>query len=169
MNENTEHETQYSDEELMEAAQRCANTYAKIANKELGTHIPIPVRVEFDLCDHDPKTAGRAYPNMKIGINLVLYRDNVKEFLNNVIPHEMGHLVQFDKFELKGHTIQGHGVEWQEIMRRYGKDPQKYHHMDYYKAVEHFKAAKKEKVAEEKRAAKEAAIAEAKKLISKEA
>lgn len=146
---------EWTDEELMAAARRVANVYTKIANKDLGCNLPIPAKVEFDLCDSNPKTAGMAYHDLKINLNLILFRDNVKEFLNSVIPHEIGHLVQYDKFESKGCSIQGHGVEWQEIMRKYGKDPMKYHNMDTTKAVEHHKSVKKEAAAEAKRIAKE--------------
>lgn len=137
---------EYTDHELRAAAQRCANTYARIGNKFFGANIPIPVPIAFDLCDHNPKAAGLACTDMHIEINMILFRDNVKEILNDTIPHEIGHLFQFAKFDNKGAAVAGHGAEWQEIMRRFGKDPSKYHKLDTTKAMQHFrqvKAAKK--------------------------
>jgi predicted SprT family Zn-dependent metalloprotease len=133
----------YSREELIAAAQRTANVYAEIANKQMGSNLPIPVTMDFELCNKDPKAAGRASDTMLVEINMILFEDNVLHILNEVIPHEIGHLVQYDKFDLKGTSVQGHGAEWQEILRRLGKVPHKYHKLDITRAKEHYKAHKK--------------------------
>mgnify|MGYP003577333722 CR=1 FL=1 len=137
----------YTDQDLMDAAQRTVNVYAKIANKELGANIPIPVPLQFDLCNTDPKTAGIAHSDMRIKVNMVLLREYPREMLNVVLPHEVSHLAQMSKYDRRGFATQSHGVEWQEIMRRLGKDPQKYHNFDVTNAVEHHKQYKKEQKA----------------------
>lgn len=146
----------YTDDQLQAAAQRTANVFAQLANELFGCDIPIPVPMNFGLCEIDPKCAGRAAPSMEISINMILFRDYVKDMLNVTIPHELAHLVQFKKFDFRGLTTQDHGVEWQEVMRRLGKDPAKYHNMDVTKAVEWYKQFKKEQKAAQKRAEKEA-------------
>lgn len=142
---------EYTDQELRAAVQRAANAYARIANKELGTNIPVPVPIDFTLCDRNPKAAGMAHSTMKIEINMVLLREYPKEILNDTTPHEIGHLVQYDKFDNRGTSVQGHGAEWQEIMRRFGKDPHKYHKMDTTKAMAHYKQVKAAKKKAEKK------------------
>lgn len=147
----------YSDEELQAAAQRVANVYARVVNRKLGCRIPVPVPMGFalELESMDmARAAGRASSRMKLDINMTIFRDNVQEVLNEVIAHEMGHLVQFDKFDLKGSHTPGHGVHWQEAMRVMGKEPKKTHNMDVSKAIAAYKAHQKQKKANEKAAAK---------------
>jgi predicted SprT family Zn-dependent metalloprotease len=133
----------FSHERLQEAAQRVANVYAEIANKEMGCTLPIPVNLSFDLCHHKPKAAGDASTAMKVRINMILFEDNVEEILNDTIPHEIGHLAQFNKFNLKGVSISDHGAEWKEIMRRLGKIPRQFHKLDTSRAVQFKKDLKK--------------------------
>lgn len=133
----------YSHDELKVSAQRTANVYAEIANKTLGCNIPIPVKMDFNLCNEEPKCAGRASSTMLVEINMILFEDNILYLLNDTIPHEIGHLIQYDKFDLKGARVQNHGAEWQEIMRRLGKIPHKTHTLDTTRALAHSKAWKK--------------------------
>lgn len=139
-------ERKYSDEELQAAAQRVANVYARIVNRKLGCKIPVPVPMRFDL-EYESLTtarcAGRAHGTMRMDLNMTIFRDNVQEILNETIPHEMGHLVQFDKFDNNGLHTSGHGVYWQEAMRTMGKDPKRYHKMDVSKAIAAFKEHRK--------------------------
>jgi predicted SprT family Zn-dependent metalloprotease len=132
----------YTDEQLQAAAQRVANVYARIVNKRFGCTIPVPVRMKFDLELESMTTArysGRAHSSMLIDINMTLFRENIQHILNDTIPHEMGHLVQFNKFDLKGVSTPGHGVHWMEAMRVMGKVPKKFHKMDTSNAVKAYK------------------------------
>lgn len=137
--------TTYSIEQLKESAQRTANVYAEIANRTMGSKLPIPVFLEFDLQNTAPKAAGCATTTMQVNLNMILFEDNVEYILNDTIPHEIAHLVQFDKFNHRGADTQGHGIEWQEISRRFGKTPHKFHTLDTARSIEHFKAQKKAK------------------------
>ena len=145
---------EYSDRELQEAAQRTANVYARIVNKRFGCTIPVPVQLKFDLEFESmemAKAAGRAHSSMLMDLNMTLFRENVSHILNETIPHEMGHLVQFNKFDLKGLKTLGHGVYWKEAMRAMGKVPHQHHTLDVSSAVASYK--------EHKRKQKEAAKA----------
>jgi len=136
---------EHSAEKLQLAAQRTANVYAEIANRLLGCTLPIPVPLSFNLQDTDPKTAGTASRTMKLDINMILLEDNTEYILNDTLCHEIGHLIQFNKFDQKGTKIQDHGAEWQEIMRVLGKTPHKFHTLDTSRAIKHFKELKKAK------------------------
>ena len=140
----------YTPEHLQSAAQRTADAYAEIANLQFGSNLPIPIPLNFDLCHEQPRATGRANHSMLIEINMILFQDNIDYILNNTIPHEIGHLVQYDIFELKGADIQGHGAEWKEIMRRFGKAPNKFHKLDVSKAVAFKKSLKKKPKKESK-------------------
>lgn len=138
-----------NDADLKSAAQRVANVYAKIANEHFKSDvkIPIPVPLDFDLCLEKPKSAGTASWNLQMSLNMVLFRDNVEEFLNQIIPHEISHLAQFAVFHHHRNSVhtQGHGPEWCAIMKKLGKNPDKYHTMDVSKAVAYYKQHKKKK------------------------
>ncbi len=131
--------------QLQAAAQRVANAYASIANEKMGCTLPLPVPLKFNLQDSKPKWAGIACGTMRVNLNMILLEDNVTEMLNETIPHEIAHLVQYNKFDHKGGNTQCHGAEWQEIMRKLGKKPTKTHTMDVSRAVAHYKTIKKTK------------------------
>src|SRR5574343_423393 len=137
--------SKHSHQTLIEAAQKTANAYARVANKVMGASIPIPVPIEFNLQDVKPRAAGLAYYTMKINLNMILFEDNVEYMLNETIPHEIGHLVQFNKFDHSGVKTQGHGAEWQEVMRRLGKSPHKFHSLNTSRAISHYKDLQKAK------------------------
>lgn len=139
---------EYSDQELKAAAQRVANVYARVVNRKLGCTIPVPVPLSFDLEHQSQKlarAAGQAHVSLRIDLNMTLFRDNVQHILNETIPHEMGHLVQFNKFDTQGLHTSGHGVYWKEAMRVMGKVPHRHHTLDVSKAVAAYKINKKTK------------------------
>jgi len=145
----------YNENELKAAAQRTANAYVKIANTRLGCNLPYPIPVEFDLCEERPKAGGQAHSMpLKIKLNMVMFIDNVREFLNQVVGHEIAHLVVYNRFNHRGLDAEGHGAEWKEVMRKLGLEPLKYHHMDVSKSLEHHKKMKVAKRKSKKREAK---------------
>lgn len=143
--------THPDDEAIKEAVTRCTNVYAQLANEKFGCKITLPVPVNFDLCKTNPKYGGMAhsFPSYKISYNHVLARENIEDFLNQTVPHEVAHLGAHSKFSAQGFPIDGHGPEWRELMRRFGLDPKKYHAYN----VEPARAAQREY----KKAAKEQA------------
>ena len=52
---------------------------------------------------------------------------NKVDFLNEIVPHEVGHLIQ-DWFYPKG--TEEHGAEWRSIMKALGVPYSKYHSFD---------------------------------------
>lgn len=63
----------------------------------------------------------------RIRLNVKLLLKNKADFLNEIIPHEVGHLIQ-DWFYPKG--TEEHGVEWRSIMKALGVPYSKYHSFD---------------------------------------
>lgn len=99
---------------------------AKFVKKaaEMGVNIPMPT-VSFDLRG---KVGGQAFLNKNhVRINAVLFNENVDEFLHQIIPHEVAHLVAYRKF---GKNISPHGEEWQRVMKAFGLDPKRTHSLD---------------------------------------
>lgn len=91
--------------------------------------LPMPT-CSFDLRGH---TAGAAIFGTKenrqvlhVRLNAYLLCTQPDEVLRTVIPHEVAHLVVY---HLHGRDVEGHGVEWQRVMRSFGQDPNVRHVM----------------------------------------
>lgn len=81
------------------------------------------VKVEFS--NKLGETAGYAtYRTKLIELNSVLFLENIEEFLNRTIPHEVAHLVVN---ELYPRAKQHHGPEFRLVMSTYGADSKTRH------------------------------------------
>lgn len=142
------------DARLQHLAQVTANAIARQYNDRYQSKIPVPLPIEFELELTKPKAAGmsRTFPDVskpgitiksqKIELNMTLFRDNPKEFLNVVIPHEIAHLKQqWDDVQNQA-TSADHGYVWQIAMRAMNQVPKAVHNMDTSKAVAAYKAHK---------------------------
>lgn len=76
-------------------------------------------------------TAGRCdYAARVVDLSPSLMRENVKEFCNTIIPHELAHQVAFDVY---GDT--GHGPDWKSVMVVYGIEPARCHSLTSSTAI----------------------------------
>ncbi|MGS2721294.1 SprT family zinc-dependent metalloprotease [Paraglaciecola aestuariivivens] len=68
----------------------------------------------------------------ELRFNSVLLNDNLSEFLSDVVPHEICHLLAFQLFG----RVKPHGKEWQNLMRTvFERQPQTYHKMNVTKVA----------------------------------
>lgn len=74
------------------------------------------------------KKAGVAYLRQnEIRLNPILLQENGSAFIQQVVPHELAHLLVFQKFGL----VQPHGKEWKMIMEQVlGVPAETYHCFD---------------------------------------
>ena len=75
------------------------------------------------------------YSLNELNFNAGLMLDNWDEYLNQIIPHEVAHLVKNAVYgaERKGELMRPHGTYWQRIMRQFGIEPDRSHRMDISK------------------------------------
>lgn len=147
--------TQPDDERLMHLAQVTADAIARQYNRRYQSRIPVPLPLEFNLEHTCPKAAGMTISrkdvtpkgnftltSQRVALNMTLFRDNSREFLNVVIPHEVAHLKQeWDDVKSQCWSV-AHGHVWQIAMRAMSQVPTAKHRMDTTKAVAAYKEHK---------------------------
>ncbi|WP_158969759.1 SprT family zinc-dependent metalloprotease [Paraglaciecola sp. L3A3] len=68
----------------------------------------------------------------ELRFNPILLNDNLTAFLDEVVPHEVCHLLAFTLFG----KVRPHGKEWKTLMRQlFNLDGQTYHQMDVKKVA----------------------------------
>ena len=71
--------------------------------------------------------AGRAfYQGRELSFNLILAKDNLTDFLNSTVPHEVAHLFQRKIYPYS----KPHGKEWKKIMQLGGYNQMRCHSYD---------------------------------------
>lgn len=89
--------------------------YINIANRYFDTLIPMP-ETRFN---QRGKVAGSAWlQKWELRFNPILMQDNLSQFLEQVVPHEVAHLVVFYLYQDAAHKPKPHGKEWQFIMQQ---------------------------------------------------
>lgn len=101
------------------------------ASKALGMPVP-DVSCSFDLRGTTAGQAlmtwrGRALVFMSVRLNGKMLLENEGEFMSDVIPHELAHLLTALRH---GPSCKPHGREWQSMMRALGVEPNRTHAME---------------------------------------
>lgn len=72
------------------------------------------------------RVAGKAWITQnKLGFNAQLLNDNVDEFINQTVTHEVAHLIAY-----KVYHDTGHGSFWKHVMMSLGATPKRCHNYD---------------------------------------
>lgn len=96
---------------LQQAAMRRLRTDLAQANAILKTNYPEP-NLNYQ---QKGTVAGTAhYQNWQISLNSVLLLENGQSFIDEVVPHELAHLLAYRHFG----RVSPHGKEWQYMMEQ---------------------------------------------------
>jgi len=81
------------------------------------------------------------YSKMELNFNPGLMVDNWDEYINQIIPHEVAHIIKTHVYgSTRGNGVNGaHGGNWKRVMRALGVEPDRCHDMDVSK-VKQFKS-----------------------------
>jgi SprT protein len=99
-----------NDVSLLNAAAAAIEQSCKLAEDYFSASFAIP---EVNL-NQRGKIAGSAHLQKNlIKLNRKLFIQNFDDFLQQVIPHEIAHIICYQQFG----RVKPHGVEWQSLMR----------------------------------------------------
>lgn len=88
-------------------------------------NVPVTkIDVRFDirgLC------AGMASSAGYVRFNMFIAENNLSEFMNDTVPHEVAHMVAYGVSRRTGKRLQPHGYEWQAICRKLGGNAKRCH------------------------------------------
>lgn len=101
----------------------------KIASEKYGTAFEMP-EVRYDIKSH---TGGLAYyTRWLLRFNLILLVENEEHYVENVVPHEVAHLVNHRvNVPAPGKKrLMPHGKEWNNVMGALGAPAAVYHKYD---------------------------------------
>lgn len=103
--------------------------FIAIANKEYHREMEGP-HVRFDKRGTCGGTADSRLNELNFNAKLML--ENWDEYINQIIPHEVAHLVKNAVYgtSRKGAMMRSHGGYWSYIMRVFGINPDRTHDMD---------------------------------------
>ncbi|TMX49120.1 SprT family zinc-dependent metalloprotease [Vibrio alginolyticus] len=97
------------DIELSYKAKQVMASCIAMAEQAFKRSFPIPT-ITFDVRG---KAAGKAYLQLnQVRLNPVLFRENTQAFLDEVIPHEVAHLITYQVYG----RVRPHGKEWKGVM-----------------------------------------------------
>lgn len=116
-------------QQLQDRVQQCLEGFLNIAQQKLQIVIPKPTV----LFNQRGKIAGSARLQVnQIRLNPILLADNPDRFCEEVIPHELAHLIVY---QLHGRA-RPHGKEWKNIMEKvFTLTAQTRHNMDVTKVA----------------------------------
>ncbi|ANI30036.1 hypothetical protein PL78_09410 [Yersinia entomophaga] len=94
---------------LQQGVMQCLRQKLQLANQHLGTQHPEP-KINYY---QRGTSAGSAYlQSWEIRLNPVLLLENKQTFIDEVVPHELAHLLVFRRFG----RVAPHGKEWRWMM-----------------------------------------------------
>ncbi|MGF1822073.1 SprT family zinc-dependent metalloprotease [Vibrio alginolyticus] len=100
-----------------------------MAEQAFKRSFPIPT-ITFDVRG---KAAGKACLQLnQVRLNPVLFRENTQAFLDEVIPHEVAHLITYQVYG----RVRPHGKEWKGVMEAVFNVPAKTTHNFEVKSVQ---------------------------------
>ena len=89
---------------------------------------------EFPTIRYDKRgqAAGEAsHKDWSINLNRVLLLENLEDMIENIVPHEIAHLINSEVYRSRGYRRPSpHGSSWRSIMWSYGLVPERCHHYD---------------------------------------
>ncbi|EIC82507.1 SprT family zinc-dependent metalloprotease [Serratia sp. M24T3] len=95
---------------LQQAVMRCMREKLQLANQKLSATYPEP-EINYQ---QRGTSAGTAYLQYwQIRLNPVLLMENQQDFIDEVVPHELAHLLVYRHF---GRAAAPHGKEWRWMM-----------------------------------------------------
>ncbi len=96
--------------QLIEQIAASINQHLQLAEQAFNCQFH-PPQVSFNVRG---KAAGKAYCHLwQIRLNPVLLLENQTAFLQQVVPHELAHLITYHQFG----RVRPHGKEWQFVMQ----------------------------------------------------
>nr|WP_297348952.1 SprT family zinc-dependent metalloprotease [uncultured Glaciecola sp.] len=99
-----------NDTNLIDNAKTAIEKSCQLAEAYFSTSFKVPSVI----LNQRGKIAGSAYLHKnEIKLNKTLFQQNFDDFLHQVIPHEVAHIICYQKFG----KVKPHGIEWQSIMR----------------------------------------------------
>ncbi|HHF2925611.1 TPA: SprT family zinc-dependent metalloprotease [Vibrio alginolyticus] len=117
------------DIELSYKAKQVMASCIAMAEQAFKRSFPIPT-ITFDVRG---KAAGKAYLQLnQVRLNPVLFRENTQAFLDEVIPHEVAHLITYQVYG----RVRPHGKEWKGVMEAVFNVPAKTTHSFEVKSVQ---------------------------------
>ena len=75
------------------------------------------------------------YSRLELNFNAGLMVDNWDEYMNQVVPHEVAHLIKEHIYGRGKGSLSAHGAQWKHVMVKLGVSPDRTHTMDTSKVA----------------------------------
>lgn len=115
-----------NNKELYEAVANKVKETVEILNKKFDFAMQVP-HIYYDVRGTTGGLAKSA--SMTVHFNDKLLKENIEEFIATTVPHEVCHIAVYHLCHFKKRTYpkNGHGADWQIMMRVAGVNARKYH------------------------------------------
>lgn len=132
----------------LELQQRVNNKIAaclQVANQKFNRNFPMP-KVAYDC--RGLKAGVAKLQRYSVHFNPVFLKENVEDMIENTVPHELAHLIDWEVYQKQNHygfgfgrrrRMSAHGHTWKSIMHLFGANPERCHSYDAANAQERVK------------------------------